>query len=101
MNRPVRDRSETLERLADLRPRLKALGVVSVRLFGSAGRDAMDAASDVDVLVEFERPLGAFEFLDLRDLLAEELGRPVDLVTPEAVRPWMRERIEREAVRAA
>ncbi len=61
----------------------------------------MGATSDVDVLVEFERPVGAFEFLDVKDLLADVLGRQVDLVTPEAVKPWMRDRVEREAVRAA
>ncbi len=97
---PVRDRTETLERLAGLQLRLQALGVVSLRLFGSAGRDEMDATSDVDLLVEFERPMGAFEFLDVRELLADALGRPVDLVTPAGVKPWMRERVEREGVRA-
>ncbi len=101
MARPVRDRTETFERLAQLQPRLRTLGVASLRLFGSAGRDAMDASSDVDVLVEFEGPVGAFEFLDVQELLADALGRRVDLVTPDAVRPWMRERVEREAVRAA
>ena len=99
MTVPVRDRTETLERLAELQPQLRALGVVSLRLFGSAGRDAMDATSDVDLLVEFQRPVGAFEFLDVRELLADALGRPVDLVTPAAVKPWMRERVERETVR--
>jgi predicted nucleotidyltransferase len=59
----------------------------------------MDATSDVDVLVEFERPVGAFELMDVQDMLTDELGRRVELVTPAAVRPWMRERIEREAVR--
>lgn len=101
MASPVRDRAETLERLAALQPRLRSLGVLSLRLFGSAGRDAMDAASDVDLLVEFDRPVGAFEFLDVQALLADALGRPVDLVTPAAVKPWMRERVDREAVRAA
>ena len=98
---PVRNRTETLERIAALQPRLRAAGVSSLWLFGSAGRDELDSASDVDVLVELERPLGAFEFFDLRDLLADVLGRPVDVVTPAALRPWMRERVEREAVRAA
>ena len=101
MKSSVRDRAEALERLAGLLPRLRAHGVVSMSLFGSAGLDTMDATSDVDVLVEFERSVGAFEFMDVQDMLANELGRRVDLVTPAAVRPWMRERIEREAVRVA
>lgn len=84
-----------------LLPRLREFEVVSLRLFGSAGRDTMDATSDVDVIVEFESPVGAFEFLDVQDVLADALGRRVDMVTPAAVKPWMRERVEREAVRAA
>lgn len=100
MSTPVRNRSEALGRLADFAPRLLARGVTSLRVFGSAGRDAMTAESDVDILVEFDRPVGAFEFLDLQDDLALVLGRPVDLVTPAAVTERMRARIEREAVDA-
>ena len=101
MRTPVHDRTETLERISALLPRMRAFGVVSVRLFGSAGRDTMDATSDVDVLIEFDRPVGAFEFMDVQAEIADALGRRVDLVTPAALRPWMREQIEREAVRAA
>ncbi len=97
---PVRNRSEALGRLADLAPRLLSRGVTSLRVFGSAGRDALTDESDVDILVEFDRPVGAFEFLDLRDELARMLGRPVDLVTPAAIKERMRARIEREAVDA-
>jgi len=100
MNTPVRDRSEALGRLAGFAPRLHERGVTSLRIFGSAGRDAMTAESDVDILVEFDRPIGAFEFLELQDDLARMLGRPVDLVTPAAVKERMRPRIEREAVDA-
>jgi uncharacterized protein len=97
---PVRNRSEALGRLADLAPHLLSRGVTSLRVFGSAGRDAMTDESDVDILVEFDRPVGAFEFLDLQDELARTLGRPVDLVTPAAIKERMRARIEREAVDA-
>jgi uncharacterized protein len=97
---PVRNRSEALERLAHLAPHLLALGVTSLRVFGSAGRDAMTEDSDVDILVEFDRSVGAFEFLDLQDDLARTLGRRVDLVTPAAIKDRMRSRIERDAVDA-
>jgi uncharacterized protein len=100
MNAPVRDRSEALGRLADFAPQLQARGVMSLRVFGSAGRDAMTDDSDIDILIEFDRPVGAFEFLDLQEDLAQVLGRPVDLVTPAAVKERMRPRIEREAVDA-
>ena len=100
MNAPVRDRSEALGRLAGLAPQLQARGVASLRVFGSAGRDAMTDESDIDILIEFDRPIGAFEVLDLQDDLEQVLGRPVDLVTPAAVKERMRPRIEREAIDA-
>ena len=49
-----------------------------LRVFGSAGRDAMTDDSDVDILIEFDRPIGAFEFLDLQDDLARMRDRPQD-----------------------
>ena len=64
-------------------------------------RDAAGEGSDVDVLVEFDRPIGLFAFIDLRDYLGQLLGRRVDLVTVEALKPQLRERILAEAVRAA
>jgi uncharacterized protein len=100
MVEPVRNRTEALERLADLAPHLLSRGVTSLRVFGSAGRDALTNESDVDILVEFDRPVGAFEFLDLQDDLARALGRRVDLVTSAAIKERMRARIEREAVAA-
>ena len=60
----------------------------------------MTVDSDVDILIEFDRPVGAFEFLDLQDELEHVLGRPVDLVTPAAVKERMRPGIEQEAVHA-
>jgi hypothetical protein len=53
------------------------MGVTSLQLFGSAGRDELTPTSDVDALVEFGRPVGAFTFVDGRDFLARVLGRDV------------------------
>jgi len=74
--------------------------VASIAVFGSVSRDALLPESDVDVLVEFDRPVGAFACLDLESELEHLLGRTVDLVTPAAIKPRLRERIQREAIRA-
>jgi hypothetical protein len=76
-------------------------GVRSLALFGSFARQTATRQSDVDILVEFNRPVGLFEFARLKIYLEKKLGREVDLVTPEALRPEMREAILREAVHAA
>lgn len=60
---------------------LKALGV-----FGSCVRDDCTEDSDVDILVEFEKPIG-IEFIDLATELETILGRRVDLVSRNGIKP--------------
>jgi hypothetical protein len=55
-------------------------GVRRIGLFGSYAKGLADEASDVDVLVEFERPLG-FKFIELSEYLEHLLGRKVDVLT--------------------
>ena len=73
-------------------------GVKSLAVFGSLVRGESTPTSDIDVLVEFDRPVGLFEFIRLKMYLEELTGRQVDLVTPDALRPAMRDEILREAV---
>jgi len=75
--------------------------VESLSLVGSVARDEATAGSDVDVLVDFDRPVGLFTFVGLQMRLSELLGVRVDLVTREAIRPEWREQILGEAVHAA
>jgi len=93
-------RDEILQILAEHREELKGFGVKSLALFGSAARGETRPGSDIDLLVDFERPVGLFEFVRLKLYLEKLLGRRVDLVTLDAIRPAMRERILREAVHA-
>ncbi len=94
-------RAKILETLRLVRPELERYGVSSLSLFGSASRGEDRPDSDVDVLVEFGRPAGLFDFIRVRRRLEDALGRRVDLVTPDALRPAMREAVLRDAVRAA
>lgn len=55
-------------------------------LFGSYATGTATEASDVDILVEFNRPVG-FEFIDLSIELEILLQKPVDLVTRQAIKP--------------
>jgi uncharacterized protein len=79
---------------ADLNQR----GVKSLAVFGSVARGDATESSDLDVLVEFDRPVGLFEFIRLKYYLEELTGQRVDLVTPDALRPALREAILGEAV---
>ena len=94
-------RESILKALRDNRPILDAFGVVRLSLFGSFARGEAGEDSDVDLLVEFNRPVGLFEFVLLQRQLADIVGHRVDLVTPAALKPQLRERILNEAVVAA
>lgn len=80
---------------------LRDLGVRSLALFGSVARDQAQPGSDVDALVEFDRPVGFFHLFDVQERLEKLLGCKVDLVTPGGLRPELRDAILAEAVRAA
>jgi uncharacterized protein len=94
-------REEILKALRDCRPLLDAFGVTRLSMFGSFARDEGREDSDVDLLVEFGKPIGLFEFVRLQRELGARLGRRVELVTPAALRPQLRDRILGEAVVAA
>jgi predicted nucleotidyltransferase len=79
----------------------RQFGVKSLFLFGSVARDEATMASDVDLLVEFNRPVGYFGLFALQDYLEKLLGCPVDLGTPDSLKPYVRERVLGEAIHVA
>lgn len=93
-------REEVQSRLSEQRGDLAELGVRSLEIFGSVARGEAAAASDVDLLVEFDRAIGLFHFFRVQRRLEQILGCPVDLVMRDAVKPQLRDRIFRDAVRA-
>ncbi len=93
-------REEAIRRLAASQPELAALGVRSLDLFGSVARGEAGPDSDVDLLVDFDRPVGLFHFFRVQRRLEEILGCKVDLVMRDAVKRQLRDRIFAEAVRA-
>ena len=72
----------------------------SLDLFGSIARGDSGADSDVDLLVEFDRPVGLFQFFRVQRRLEAIVGRPVDLVMKDAIKRQLRTRIPAEAVSA-
>ncbi len=76
-------------------------GVKSLALFGSVARDEAKLASDVDLLVEFDRPVGLFGLFALQDYLETLLGCSVDLGTPDSLKPRLRSSVLAECVYVA
>jgi predicted nucleotidyltransferase len=79
----------------------KQFGVESLLLFGSVARNESTSASDVDLLVEFNRPVGYFGLFALQDYLEKLLGCSVDLGTPDSLKPYIKERVMGELIRVA
>jgi uncharacterized protein len=78
---------------------LRAMGVLSLALFGSVLHGDARPGSDVDLLVELERPAGLLKFARVENYLADILGCAVDLIPKSALRPQLRERVLLEAER--
>ncbi len=56
-------------------------GVKRIGLFGSYAKGTPAETSDIDLIVEFERPIG-FRFVEFVEYLESLLGKPVDVLTP-------------------
>jgi hypothetical protein len=91
-------RVEAIRRLQEAEPEIRGLGVQRLALFGSVLRDEARPDSDVDVLVGFAQGAKSFDHLmALVDLLEDRLGRRVEVVTMEALSPFLGPRILAEA----
>jgi uncharacterized protein len=93
------DRESILARLRQSLPRLKRqYPIRSLGLFGSMARGDAADASDIDILVEFTRPVSLSTFLALEDELERLLGRPIDLVSRRALKPYVGRTVARDLV---
>lgn len=72
--------------------------VKEIGIFGSMVRGKDEAASNVDILVEFREPIGLFKFLELKGYLGDLIGRKVDLVSKKALKPRIGKHILNEVV---
>jgi len=92
-------REKILQKLAALKPELHArFNVREISLFGSFARGEETEASDIDILVEFEKPIGFFKFMELEEYLEAQLGNKVDLVSKKALKPFIGQHVLEEAV---
>lgn len=75
-------KEETQRKLRESFPELsRRYGLKRIGIFGSVARDSQSEDSDVDLVVEFERPVG-LRFVDFADELERILGTKTDILTP-------------------
>lgn len=90
--------SEIKQVLAQIKPELtRRFHVQSLGLFGSVVRDDFSQSSDIDIIVDFDRPIG-IEFIDLAQFIEQRLQKKVDLVSRRGVKDKYFNVIEREIV---
>ncbi|MGB8357301.1 MAG: nucleotidyltransferase family protein [Bacteroidales bacterium] len=82
-----------LSKLAELKPTLyKEYAVKEIGLFGSFSDESFSEDSDIDLLVEFEKPIG-WKYFSLEIYLENLFGRKIDLVTKNALKRQIKNRI--------
>jgi hypothetical protein len=71
-------------------------GLKEIGIFGSYVRGEQKEESDLDILVELEKPVGFVRFLKLENALSQLVGLPVEIVTKKALKPYIGKRILQE-----
>jgi predicted nucleotidyltransferase len=95
-------RDDIIARLKQIEPTLRARGVASLYLFGSAARDEAQPDSDVDVFVDpdSEEHFGFLAFMDAYETIQKAIGHAeVGYSTRAGLSPYIRANVEREAIR--
>jgi len=95
----MKTRQEIEEVLSKEKKHLKdEFHVQGIGLFGSYARGEERPESDIDLLVDFDEPIGLFRYIELEDYLSDLLGLKVDLVTRNALKPRIGKNILQEVV---
>jgi uncharacterized protein len=92
------ERELVLQILHQNRAEINSYGVKSLALFGSVARGEVRPDSDVDLLVEFDRPVGLFGLVALQLRLEELLGYPVDIGTWDSLKASIRSNVMKDCV---
>ncbi|MCR4275629.1 MAG: nucleotidyltransferase family protein [Candidatus Wolfebacteria bacterium] len=93
------EREQIREKLKSQKPFLRQrYHVKKMGIFGSVARNEANKKSDIDVLVEFNEPIGMFEFIRLEYFLKKILKRKVDLVTKKALKRAIKKDILKETI---
>ncbi|WP_298744175.1 nucleotidyltransferase domain-containing protein [uncultured Brevundimonas sp.] len=92
-------RDEAVRRLRALEPDVRALGVLSLNLFGSTARNEARPDSDIDLFGEVDHGLAkGWSYFALSGRIGDLMGRKVDFIERENLHPMLKDRIEASAV---
>lgn len=81
-----------------IRPVLEKNGITKAGIFGSFARNESNQNSDLDILVKIEKNISLLDFIGIKLELEDILGRKVDLVEYDAIKPSLKEFILKEEI---
>lgn len=95
----MKENTEIVKQLRDMMAELhREYHVRKIGIFGSYSAGRQTDTSDLDLVVEFDEPIGMMAFVHLRDAISGRLGIRVDLVTPDGLHPLIRSQVMHEVV---
>ena len=85
--------------LRDQKPMLRQkFRVKEIGIFGSFVRGEQKDTSDLDLLIDFEEPIGLIRYVGLQNYLSDKIGERVDLITKSGIKPGIRGNILKEVI---
>jgi predicted nucleotidyltransferase len=95
-------RNEIIEKLKAREADLRAQGVAHAALFGSVARGEQRPDSDIDIMVELDPEIVVtiFDYVGVKDFIAEMFDAPVDVVSREGLKPLVRPGVTADAIYA-
>jgi hypothetical protein len=96
------DRQEILAKLRENETALRARGVTHAAVFGSRARGDDRPDSDIDIMIDVDpaAPIGVYEYVALKDYIAELFDGPVDVVSRDGLKPYLRPAATADAIYA-
>ena len=93
-------RDDAIAKLKASEDAIRALGAISLYLYGSTARDEANLISDVDVFIEYDqaKKFSLFDLVGIKQTLEDRLNAEVDVATRDGLHPVLRKRIERSAI---
>jgi predicted nucleotidyltransferase len=96
-------RDELIKKLKQAEPALRRVGVSALFLFGSVARDEAISGSDVDVFVDpaSDEAFDFLNYMDAYDAIRRSVGEDIEVgySTRDGLSPYIRQSVEREAIR--
>src|SRR5271166_7198168 len=96
------DRQDILAKLRENEAALRTRGVNHAALFGSRARGDDRPDSDIDIMIEVDPAagIGVYEYVALKDYIAQLFDGPVDVVSREGLKPYLRPALTADAIYA-